>query len=140
MPAGDKIEAAVKGISSAKTWNQRVARIREIPEEFGIAQHQAVYAAVAKAVYVTELAPDFAYVHWRDEYELAPIEHAYERAFELTQGFSKVDVDRLAEVIQKEPATLKVFRLLLGFTTQELAASTGINATLLETRPVSNGS
>jgi hypothetical protein len=73
------VDAVVAGIATASA-NARVALIRKIPEEFGKAQHQAVYAAVAKAVYASELAPDFAYVHWRDEYELKPIERAYEKA------------------------------------------------------------
>ena len=79
MSENDRVEAVAAGIAAA-AWNARVALVRKIPEEFGKAQHQAVYAAVAKAVYVSELAPDFAYVHWRDEYELKPIERAYEKA------------------------------------------------------------
>jgi hypothetical protein len=128
MSAADEIAAAVNEIAAAETWNKRVLLIREIPEEFGKSQHQAVYAAIAEAIYVSELAPDFAYIHWRDEYELPAIEHAYERAFSLTQGFEHVDAEALTKIIEAEPSTLRIFRLLLGFTTQEFAASSAIAA------------
>jgi hypothetical protein len=133
----ERVDAVVADIAAAP-WNARVALIRKIPEDFGKAHHQAVYAAVAKAVYVTELAPDFAYVHWRDEYELKPIERAYEKAFALTGGFTAVDPATLAGVIQAEPSTTRIFRLLLGFTTKELAASTLIVAERLGAPPVSD--
>lgn len=81
---------------------------------------------MAKAVYVSELAPDFAYIHWRDEYELPAIEQAYEQAYALTNGFKKVDVDTLADAIHEAPVMVRIFRLLLGLTTQEFAASTAL--------------
>jgi hypothetical protein len=121
------VDAIVAGIAAA-SWNARIALIRKIPEDFGKAQHQAVYAAIAKTVYATELAPDFAYMHWRDEYELKPIERAYEKAFALTSGFAAVDPATLACVMEAEPSTTRIFRLLLGFTIKELAASTTIVA------------
>jgi len=124
VSATSDIEATVAAIVAAPTWNKRVILIRRIPEEFGKAQHQEVYSAVAKAVYVPHLAPDFAYVHWRPEYELEEIEHAYGEADALTRGFKNVDEASLAKVIQKEPATLRIFRLLLGLTTQEFASAT----------------
>ena len=60
-------------VASAPTWNARVGLIRRIPEEFGLAQHQAVYARIAEQVYVPRLKPDFAYIHWRPDYELPAI-------------------------------------------------------------------
>jgi hypothetical protein len=138
LPAADKIGAVVERVASTKSWNKRVALIREIPEEFGKAQHQAVYAAIARAVYVSELAPDFAYIHWRDEYELSNIEKAYERAHALTHGFANVGLDALTKAIQAEPSTVRIFRLLLGFTTQEFAASTIIAAAQFDSKPISN--
>jgi len=128
----DKIEAMVREISSASSWNKRVSLIRKIPEVFGKAQHQTVYASVAEAVYVPHLTPDFAYVHWRQEYELPQIEHAYERAHELTRAFTNVDVATLADAIKAEPEVLQIFRLLLGFTKQEFAASKEIVVTVLK--------
>jgi hypothetical protein len=129
----------IEGISSADTWNRRVALIRQIPEEFGTARHQEIYAAVAEAIYVADLAPDFAYIHWRDEYELPVIEHAYVQAHALTQGFVNIDASNLARTIATEPETLRIFRLFLGFTTQEFAASSVITASQLNAKPLSNG-
>jgi hypothetical protein len=138
VSSDDEIAAAVSEISSAETWNKRVTLIRKIPEEFGKAQHQGIYAAIAEAAYVSQLAPDFAYIHWRDEYELPKIEHAYNRAHALTQGFVDVGAESLAKAISAEPVTVRIFRLLLGFTTQEFAASTVITAAQLGGKPLSN--
>lgn len=121
----DKI---VSEIGATDDWNQRVNLVRQIPERFGTAQHSSIYAEVARRVYVPRLAPDFAYVHWRPEYELAPIQDAYEAAVQLTDGFRIVDESSLATAILQKPITLRIFRLLLGLTTQEFAAATGIPA------------
>jgi hypothetical protein len=131
------VDVVVAGIAAA-TWNTRVALIRKIPEEFGKAQHQAVYAAVARAVYVSELAPVFAYVHWRDEYELEPIERAYQSAFVLTNGFKAVDPIILTEAMVAEPSTVRIFRLLLAFTIKEFAAATVAVAESMGASPVSD--
>jgi hypothetical protein len=101
VPLSDEIEKAVAEIAAAHNWNKRISLIRAIPEGFGKAHHQRLYAAVAKAVYVSELAPDFAYIDWRDEYELEPIEKAYARAHALTQAFSRVSPDSLVEAIPR---------------------------------------
>jgi hypothetical protein len=116
-----------------------VALIRKIPESFGKAHHQAVYAPIAKASYVSALAPDFAYIDWRDEYELAPIERAYQRAHDLTGGFTKVSAEALEHAIEKSPDRARIFRLLLEYTTQEFSAATVITAGQLGSKPVSNG-
>lgn len=71
-----ELDRTVEAVASSATWNARVALVRRVPEEFGTAQHQAVYSAIAKRVYVPHLSPDFAYIHWRDDYELAQIEQA----------------------------------------------------------------
>jgi hypothetical protein len=139
MAVDSRITARIEEISAAETWNRRISLIRQIPEEFGKARHQEVYAAVAQAVYVAELAPDFAYIHWRDEYELPAIERAYAKAFTLTQGFTKTDADELEAAIVAEPETLRIFRLFLGFTTQEFATSSTIVASELGSKPLSNG-
>jgi hypothetical protein len=139
MAVDSRITARIEEISAAETWNRRISLIRQIPEEFGKARHQEVYAAVAQAVYVAELAPDFAYIHWRDEYELPAIERAYAKALTLTQGFTKTDADELEAAIVAESEMLRIFRLFLGFTTQEFAASSTIVASELGSKPLSNG-
>jgi len=110
-------------ITSAATWDDRIGEIRRIPELFGQARHPSIYAAVAARVYRPHLSAQFAYVQWRGEYELPAVESAYARAFELTDGFSKVDAGDLAYCLQQEPQTLRVFRLILGYTTSELAVA-----------------
>lgn len=138
MSPDDKIAKAVRDIAAAKTWNTRVSLIREIPEAFGKSFHQAVYAAVANAVYVSDMAPDFAYIHWRDDYDLPGVERAYKLAHDLTKGFVDVDAPSLASVLEREPSTLRIFRLLLGFTTQEFAASSVIIAEPPSLPPLTN--
>lgn len=105
MPTASDIANAVQ---AAGTWDARVALIRRVPEEFGTAQHASVYAAIAKQVYVPDLKADFAYVHWRDEYELAPLAEAYGLAHNLTDGFLNVAAGELGDVLLEEPQTLSV--------------------------------
>jgi hypothetical protein len=126
------IEQTVESIASAASWDERVALIRRIPESFGTASHKGIYAAVAKRVYLPSLAPDFAFVHWREDYELPVIEQAYAAAVELTAGFTQVEAEQLTAAMRKDPRTVRIFRLLLGLTTQEFAAATGMVAEQVE--------
>ena len=118
MPDPNEI---VEMIAGAGNWDARVAMIRRIPEAFGTAEHANVYAAIARHVYVPKLTPEFAYVHWRDEYELNALERTYTLAQNGTNGFRDVTRDQLAQLIEEEPATLRVFRLLLGLTGVEFS-------------------
>jgi len=120
------LEETVEAVAAAASWDARIALVRRVPETFGQAQHAAVYAAIAKKVYVPNLAPDFAYVHWREEYELAPLDDACRKAVELTKGFFTVEVADLRRTLHEEPTTLRIFRLLLGLTVQEFAAASKI--------------
>ena len=122
------VDEAVDAVASAPTWDNRIATIRLVPERFGPATHQAVYAAIAKRIYVPSLAPDFAYVHWRDEYEFEPLNDAFVLAFTATDGFSKITAADIKRTIIAEPITLRIFRLILGFTAQEFAAASGLVA------------
>lgn len=76
MPAADD---AINAVAASATWDARVALIRKIPEQFGTAEHALIYGSIAREAYVPHLAPDFAYVHWRDDYELFSIQDAYAR-------------------------------------------------------------
>lgn len=118
MPSPAELAEAV---AAAPNWNVRVALIRTVPEVFGTAEHTAVYAAIAERVYVPTLSPDFAYIHWREEYELASLDTAYERAKNGTAGFTLVGRPDLTRVLSENPDTLRVFRLLLGLTVPEFA-------------------
>jgi hypothetical protein len=123
-----EIEVTVEEVAAAADWNVRVALIRRVPEAFGTNLHRDVYARIADRVYVPKLVPDFAYVHWRADYELPHIEAAYRLAYSLTSGFTRTDVETLAHAVATQSRTLLVFRLLLGLTAQELAAATRIAA------------
>lgn len=116
MPTTNEI---VERIAALADWNARVALIRTIPEAFGTREHAEVYAAIARKVYVPNLKADIGYVHWRDEYELATVQAAYDYASTLTSGFSAVDRPSLERTLAARPETLQVFRLLLGLTAPE---------------------
>ena len=133
------IEEVVDAVAVAPDWDARIAAIRLVPERFGTAAHQDVYAAIAKRIYVPGLAPDFAYVHWRDDYEFEPLQHAFDRASSSTNGFVSVASSDLERTILAEPTTLRVFRLILGFTAQEFAAATALVAEAVGIKPISVG-
>ena len=134
MPA---IEKAVDAIVRTRSWDARIALIRKVPEDFGISQHRDVYSTIAQKVYVPNLAPDFAYVHWREDYGLDQLRSAYGDAVRLTKGFREVDSVSLARTVKAKPATIRVFRLPLGFTPQEFAAATNVLPKDLHLKPVS---
>lgn len=122
------IALTVQAIASAPTWDQRVALIRQVPERYGRAQHADVYSAIAAQVFAPGFGPDFAYVPWRESYELPPFQQAYVRAIELTDGFSHVDVFALTRALTEAPETLRVFRTILGYLPKEMAESTVVLA------------
>ena len=82
--------------AGAPSWNARVAAVRRVPEEYGLARHPAIYAEIAERIYVPSLTPDFGYVHWREEYELEPMETAYRIAETATGRFANVTPADLA--------------------------------------------
>lgn len=122
------VEAILAQVTAAPSWDARVSVLRRVPEMFGVARHAEIFGAVAKRAYVSALAPDFAYVHWLADYELEPLVATYDKAHELTDGFSSVGVGELAVALEAEPRTLRVFRLMLGFTAQEFASATTVVA------------
>ena len=69
-----RIEETVALVASASTWDARVQAVRRIPELHGTSEHSAVYAALAHALYVPHLSPQFAYVSWPQKYELEAFE------------------------------------------------------------------
>jgi len=123
MPTPNDI---VDRIAALTDWNARVALIRTIPETFGTRDHADVYAAIARKVYVPNLKADIGYVHWRDEYELARVQAAYDHASTLTSGFSAVDRPSLERTLADHPETLQVFRLLLGLTAPEFVEACAV--------------
>lgn len=134
-----EIASTVAEIASASDWDSRVALIRKVPANFGTDLHREIYSQIAERIYVPHLAPDFGYVHWRDEYEIAAVEEAYASAYEQTDGFSVADTATITQAIVANPKTLLVFRLLLGLTPQEFATSTQIIAEGHGLSPVGSG-
>jgi hypothetical protein len=122
----------VDKISAASDWDQRVALIRQIPERYGRATQQEVYASIAEQVYVPHLTPDFAYVYPREDYELDGVVKSLQFAAEGTNGFTSVSADDLASAIMSHPESLLCFRLILAYTVQEFAIAATIVAEDLE--------
>jgi hypothetical protein len=134
---GLPLEETIARIIEAQTWDQRIAQIRLIPQRHGTSEHSAIYAEVARAAYVPQLAPDFAYIHRAAFYEPDFFAVAYEMAHRMTDGFANVSTEQLAEVIRAEPRTLLVFRNIVGLLRNEFAHSTTLVAGPLGLRPVS---
>lgn len=133
------VQQTIASIVAAPTWDQRVARIRLIPQNHGTAEHAGIHAAVARDVYVPHLAPDFAYIHEAPFYEREYFEEVYEAASGGTSGFIYVTVDDLAKMIEDDPRTLLVFRTIMGLTKEEFAHSTTLAAGPLGLPGVSSG-
>lgn len=97
------VEDTVERIAHAESWDERVSRIRQIPQRHGTDAHPAIYAQIAQRVYVPHLSPDFAYIHEADFYDAPYFDRAYERARAGTNGFMNVDPATLAAVLEYEP-------------------------------------
>ncbi|MBC9005109.1 hypothetical protein [Micromonospora aurantiaca (nom. illeg.)] len=121
MADPDKIAQA---IAKAEDWNTRVALVRRIPEEFGRAHLREVYAAVSERAYVPHLTPDFAYVYHREDYDLSVVEEAVRAAAVMTANFTAVTVAHLEHALRERPTSMRCFRLIIGYTPQEMAAAT----------------
>lgn len=133
-----KVEDTVGSIAGASTWDQRVARFRQIPQHHGTDEHAAIYAEVAKRLYVPHLAPDFAYAPQLDFYELPHFEAAYDKLARATDGFTDTTVERLTDAIQAEPVVLLPLRTITGLLKKEFAWSTKLVAEPLGLKPLSD--
>lgn len=122
------IEETINLVVGAKTWDERVIRIRQIPARHGTDEHAAIHAAIARRLYVPHLAPDFAYVHAAPFYELPHFQVAYDKAASGTAGFTRVTVAALQSVLEAEPMALLPLRVITGLTRNEFAASTKLVA------------
>lgn len=115
-------------IEQSETWDERVAKLRLVPQRHGTGDHSGIYAEVARHLYVPHLAPDYAYIHRSEFYEAEQFDNAYQLALDGTSGFKVIDVDTVAELIQRQPSTLLAFRTITGLTKTEFAASTSLVA------------
>jgi hypothetical protein len=133
------IDDTVNSIINASGWDKRIARIRTIPLNHGTNVHSDIYAALARELYVPQLAPDYAYIHKSDFYELEYFIHAYNLAKTVTQSFSKHSIDDIAKAITEHPITMLVFRTITGLTKQEFAYSTELLSESLGIDAISSG-
>lgn len=125
--ARDSVAEAVEDFTArfenAADWDQRAMVVRSVAEEVGRQTAREVYASLAGGFYVPALTPAHAHTFWREDYALATFRQAYEEAYRLTIGFSKVGEDDLAKVLKEKPETLLVFRTIVGYTPPELEAT-----------------
>lgn len=133
MPSIDETVAAIAGTDN---WDARINAIRLIPAEHGYNEHQAIYAEVARRLYVPHLGPDFAYVYETRTYALPEFQDAYRRLLDATDDFSHIGVDELSAAMRADPVILLPLRTITGLTTNEFAESTRVVADELGVRPL----
>src|ERR1022692_3414392 len=130
-------EQTVDYIVAAPTWDERVARVRRVPQRHGTNEHATIHADVARLLYVPHLAPDYAYVPTLGFYELPHFQAAYDKLAAATAGFSDLTVDRLAAGIQAEPTVLLPLRTMTGLLKKEFAWTSKLVAEPLGMKPLS---
>lgn len=117
METNELVDAVVAG-----SWPERVAAIRSVPAEFPGKEHPRVYAEVARSYYMANLGPHFHIIPWPAGYrDRDAFIGGYDSAFAATNGFTKTDPDTIAEAIQRDPRSLRTFRLVLGYSPKELS-------------------
>jgi hypothetical protein len=122
------VTETVELVAGSATWDERIARIRQIPARHGTDDRPSIYAQIARRLYVPHLTPDYAYVNMSDFYELSTFESAYTSAATLTESFTKVTEPDLAHAIQVDPRALLPLRVITGLTRGEFADSTALVA------------
>ncbi|WP_139738512.1 hypothetical protein [Actinomyces wuliandei] len=133
------VEETVNAIISTGSWDERVAQMRLVAQRHGTAEHTKIYAEVANQVYVPHLAPDFAYVHSMDFYELSTFQASYRATLEATQGFTDMSQETVTRALLDQPRSLLTFRTVLGLLTKELASATTLVSSSSSPRRVSPG-
>lgn len=123
----------VASVAAAKTWDKRVSEIRLIPEKHGIGEHAGIFAAIARELYVPHLAPEFAFVADAPFYDADHFKTVYTAAEVATEGFTNVNVESLATLLEANPATLLVFRTMTGLLGKELAPTTKLVVEQMDT-------
>lgn len=97
-----------------------------IQEAFALADpaHREATLRTLRSVYEERLAPQFQAVPWGPTLiEDEEFRVAYDAAQRLTNGFKKISSEELCGAMEQAPRTAMVFRLILGYTTSELAAA-----------------
>lgn len=100
-------------------WREAVQYAFGLPPD----EREAALRAI-RPVYESRLAPQFHAVPWGASlHERDAFRAAYDSARELTDSFFKVSEAELLAALEEDPRTLIVFRLILGYTTAELASA-----------------
>lgn len=131
------VTETIEAILNAETWSQRIQQIRLVPQRHGTGDYTAIYAAVARTLYMPHLAPDFAYIHDAPFYDHAHFFRAYDLADKSTSGFAMVAEQDLIKTLEHHPETLLVFRTLLGLTKEEFAHSSLLAGGPFDINPLS---
>src|SRR5659263_682722 len=131
------VEETIASIVKARTWENRIALLRLVPQHHGTGEHSAIYAAVAREAYVPHLAPDFAYIHEASFYEREYFEESYAVALAATEGLAQVPTDRLACVLGAVARVFLRFRKITGLAKNEFVFSTSLAGRPLDRKPVS---
>lgn len=118
------IDTTVEEICAAATFDARIAEIRKIPGKHGTDDRPAIFAQVARRLYVPDLTPDFAYIHQLDFYDEPHFHRSYEAASAGTAGFTRTDEATLAACLREAPESLLTFRVIVGLTRDEFAHAT----------------
>ena len=121
-------QETVEQILKAETLDKRVAQIRLVPQHHGTGQYTEIFAAVARALYIPQLAPDFAYIHGSHFYDENYFRSCYQLAIDGTEGFAKISEDDLTRLLRSQPRALLPLRTILGLTQDEFAHSTVLAA------------
>lgn len=118
------VARTVEIVAGCDTLDKRVGEIRKIPGKHGTDQHPEIYATLARQLYVPELTPDFSHVHVDEFYDEEIVRQSYLAASEGTDQFTKTETATIKQTLVDSPSSLLVFRLITGFTRQELGVST----------------
>lgn len=104
------------------TWQDRLDAIRAIPNNFPGRDHATAYASAAGAFYVQQLVPHFHLVPWPAKYTgRGDFLADYELTADGTLGFTDIAPATIEQVIQAKPSTIRIFRLMTGYSPSELA-------------------
>lgn len=117
MEVGDLVNRVERG-----PWPERIAAVRSVPVEFPGRDQASVYAEIARAFYAPELAPHFHIIPWPKRFrDRDGFLDAYRTAVAVTDDFSNVSGDTIAAAIREDPRSLRIFRLIIGYTPKELS-------------------
>jgi hypothetical protein len=118
----DELRAGVQSIDDVPPdLLQRLVFLTETsPREF-VPHLEALLVEVARR-YRTRLTPLYHVVPWSERIiEPAAFREVFQETAKLTEGFAGITARRIAETITRFPRSLMVFRLITGYTSNELS-------------------